>query len=133
MPAEPAGERVPAIGLGVMDGMPTRFRGLGTETASVMLIIVGIAGYLLAPAQVARLLTLFVVYLGARDLFAPPPGRTPNMFVLAIGIWAALSAYRIFGFDFINSWPLLVVLIGISVIVQSVVMPGRARAQGPSQ
>ena len=98
-----------------------------------MLIIIGVAGYVLAPAQVARLLTVFVIYLGARDLFAPPLGRAPNMFVLAIGIWAALSAYGIFGFDFVNSWPLLVVFIGISVIVQSLVSPNRAASQGQSQ
>ena len=97
-----------------------------------MLIIIGVAGYVLAPAQVARLLTLFVIYLGARDLLAPPPGRAKNMFVLATGIWAALSAYGIFGFDFLNSWPLLVVFIGISVIVQSFLSPNRATSQGQS-
>lgn len=108
-------------------------RGIGSEAGSVMLIIVGIAGYLLAPAQVARLLTLFVIYLGARDFLAPPPGRTPNMFVLIAGIWAALSAYGIFGFDFLNSWPLLMVLIGVAVIAQSVLKPSHARSQGQPQ
>jgi hypothetical protein len=113
--------------------MSARVRGVGAEAGSVMLIILGIAGYLVEPAQVARLLTFFVIYLGSRDMFTPAPGRTPNLFVLVIGVWAALSAYGIFGFDFLNSWPLLVVLIGISVIVQSFVTPNRARPQGQSQ
>lgn len=113
--------------------MSSSVRGIGTETASVMLIIVGIAGYLLAPVSVARLLTLFVVYLGARDVVAPAPGRGPNTVVLAVGIWAALSAYGFFGLSFLNSWPLLIVLIGVSVIVQSFVSESRVRSGAEPQ
>lgn len=108
--------------------MSTSSRGVGTGTGSVMLMIVGVAGYLLAPVGVARLLTLFVVYLGARDVVAPAPGQPPNTLMLAIGIWAALSAYGFFGLDFLNSWPLLIVLVGVSVIVQSFVSGTRVRS-----
>ena len=111
--------------------MSSSFRGIGTETASVMLIIVGVTGYLLAPVNVARLLTLFVIYLGARDVVAP--GRGPNTVVLAVGIWAALSAYGFFGLSFLNSWPLLIVLIGVSVIVQSFVSESRVRSGAEPQ
>lgn len=113
--------------------MVTTSRGIGSETASVMLFIAGAAGYLLEPAHVARLLTLFVVYLGVRDTFAPPRGRAPRTLVLAVGIWAAISAYGFFGFDFLNAWPLLIVLIGISVIIQSFVAVSRQPSQTEQQ
>jgi hypothetical protein len=113
--------------------MSTSFRGIGSETASVMLIIVGIAGYLLAPANVARLLTLFVIYLGARDIVAPLPARAPSTLMLLIGIWAALTAYGIFGLNFLNSWPLLIVLVGVSVIAQSFINRGHVRSGAESQ
>jgi hypothetical protein len=113
--------------------MSTSFRGIGSETASVMLIIVGIAGYLLAPANVARLLTLFVIYLGARNVVAPLPGRAPNTLMLLVGIWAALTAYGFFGLNFLNSWPLLIVLIGVSVIAQSFISGRHVRSGAESQ
>ncbi len=113
--------------------MFSSFRGVGSETGSVMLIILGVAGYLVAPMSVARLLTLFVIYFGVRDLVAPADGRAPGILVLVIGIWAALSAYGIFGFDLLNSWPLLVVLIGLAIAVQSLIGAVRARAQAEPQ
>ena len=78
--------------------------------------------------NVARLLTLFVIYLGARDVVAPLPGRTPNTLMLMIGIWAALTAYGIFGLNFLNAWPLLIVLIGVSVIAQSFISRRHVRS-----
>jgi hypothetical protein len=113
--------------------MSTSVRGIGTATASVMLAIIGVAGYLLAPVNVARLLTLFVVYLGARDVMAPAPGRAPNTLLLMVGIWAALSAYGFFGLDFLNSWPLLIVLVGVSVIVQSFISGSGVRSGAEPQ
>ena len=111
--------------------MSSSFRGVGSETGSVMLMILGVAGYLVAPMSVARLLTLFVIYFGIRDLVAPGDGRAPSILVLLIGVWAALSAYGIFGFDFLNSWPPLVVLIGLAIVVQSLI--GAVRAHSPAE
>ena len=113
--------------------MSSSFRGVGSETGSVMLIILGVAGYLVAPMSVARLLTLFVIYFGVRDLVTPADGRTPSILVLVIGAWAALSAYGIFGLDFLNSWPLLVVLIGLAIVVQSLVGAVRAHSRTEPQ
>src|SRR5581483_10397816 len=108
--------------------MSLHVRGVGSETGGVMLMLLGVAGYLLEPLGVVRLLTLCVVYLGARDLFAPADGSAPSIFVLVIGVWMAISAYGIFGFGFLNSWPLLVVLIGVALIVQSLVDGSRVEA-----
>jgi len=113
--------------------MVSSFRGVGSETGSVMLIILGVAGYLVAPLNVARLLTLFVIYFGLRDLVAPADGHAPSILVLVIGVWAALSAYGIFGFDFLNSWPLLVVLIGLAIVVQSLMSAVRAHSETEPQ
>jgi hypothetical protein len=113
--------------------MSTSFRGIGSETGSVMLMILGVAGYLLAPASVARLLTLFVIYFGVRDVVAPVPGRAPNTLVLLVGIWAALSAYGLLDLNFLNSWPLLIVLVGVSLIVQSFVGRSRMRSEADAQ
>lgn len=101
--------------------MSTSFRGVGSTIGSVMLVILGVAGYLLEPVNVARLLTVFVIFFGARDLVSPPPGRAPSIVVLVIGAWAALTAYGIFSLDFLNSWPLLIVLLGIALVFQSLV------------
>jgi hypothetical protein len=114
--------------------MSMHVRGVGSETGGVMLVLLGAAGYLLEPLGVVRLITLCVVYLGARDLFAPADGSSPDVFVLALGIWMAVSAYGILGFDFLNSWPLLVVLIGLAFIVQSLIDGSRvasSSAEGP--
>ena len=109
--------------------MSSSIRGVGSETGSVLLMILGIAGYLVAPLDVARLLTLFIIYFGVRDLVAPAAGRAPGIMVLVIGIWAALSAYGIFDFNFLNSWPLLVVLIGLALTVQSLIGATRPSSQ----
>jgi hypothetical protein len=114
--------------------MSTSVRGVGSETGGVMLVILGFAGYLVTPLSVARLLTIFIVYFGVRDVVTPLEGQAPSILVLVIGIWAALSAYGIFGFDFLNSWPLLVVLVGIAIIVNSLIAAARAPSPaGPQQ
>ncbi|MBK6767582.1 MAG: hypothetical protein IPG72_00800 [Ardenticatenales bacterium] len=101
--------------------MSTSFRGIGSETGALVLIVLGVAGFILAPADVARLLTIVVIGYGFRDLFAPYDGRSPSIFVLVIGIWSAISAYGIWRFDFLNSWPLLVTLVGLALIFQAIV------------
>jgi hypothetical protein len=113
--------------------MFTSFRGVGSETGGVMLIILGVAGYLVAPLSVARLLTLFIIYFGVREVVAPAAGRAPSILMLVIGVWAALSAYGILGFDFLNSWPLLVVLVGLALIVQSLVPAPRGHSEPEPQ
>lgn len=112
----------------------TGFRGIGSDLGGALLIALGAAGFILEPWHVARLLTIVVIGFGARDLFDPYDDRSPSILVLMIGIWSAISAYGIWRFDFLNSWPLLVTLVGLALIFQAIVDARRTdgAAGGPS-
>lgn len=112
----------------------TSFRGIGSDLGGALLIALGAAGFILEPWHVARLLTIVVIGFGARDLLDPYDGRSPSILVLMIGIWSAISAYGIWRFDFLNSWPLLVALVGLALIFQAIVdaRPTDGAAGGPS-
>ena len=84
--------------------MDNSFRGIGSETGGVVLIVLGAAGLFLEPAGVTRLITFVVIHYGIRDLVTPYDGRSPSILILVVGIWSPISAYEIFGFDFLNSW-----------------------------
>jgi hypothetical protein len=110
---------------------------VGPETGGMMLIIAGVA-FILArfgafgagvdAGEVARWLPLLVVYIGARDLRDPAPGRPRTILPLVFGIWLQISALNVFGFDFLNSWPLLVILTGLGLIVDSILQDQPAGA-----
>jgi hypothetical protein len=71
--------------------------------------------------EVWRWLPLFVVYLGARALRDPEPGRQRTVLPLLVSVWLLITTLRVFGFDMLNSWPLLVILVGIGLIVDSII------------
>ena len=110
--------------------MPQIFRGIGSETGGVVLILLGVAGFFMELRDVANLLTLVVIYYGVRDLVAPYQ-RPPSIMVLVVGAWLALNAYEIFmlGFTKPESWPLLIVLIGIAFIYDGLVDDGADEPQ----
>jgi hypothetical protein len=104
--------------------MPMKSRGVGPEIGGVMLIIAGIAFLIerfTSLQGVWRWLPLFVVFLGARDFRAPAPGRARSILLLLFGIWLQISASGFLGFDFLNSWPLLIVLVGIGLMVDGII------------
>ena len=45
--------------------------------------------------------------------------RRSALFLLTIGIWGAVSEYRLFGLHFGTSWPLLVVAAGLNMVLKS--------------
>jgi len=47
---------------------------------------------------------------------ADADGRRSGFILLAIGAWFELSYFEVFGLSFADSWPLLVIALGISVI-----------------
>jgi hypothetical protein len=110
-----------------------RVRAVGPETGGVMLIIAGLAFILerfghfslfgadIHIEEVWRWLPLFAVYLGARELRDPAPGRQRTVLPLLAGVWLLISAVQVFGANFLNSWPLLVVLVGLGLIVDSII------------
>jgi hypothetical protein len=104
--------------------MSLRTRGVGAETGGVMLIIAGVAFWLerITPlAGVWRWLPLFVIYVGARDFREPLPGEPRTILPLLVGIWLQVSAIGFLGFDFLNSWPLLIVLSGLGLIIDGII------------
>lgn len=102
--------------------------GVGPVTGGVMLIITGLAFVLerfTSIQGVWRWLPLFVVYLGARDLWNAPPGATRTTVPLLVGIWLTISTIQFLGFDLLNSWPLLLVLVGLGLVIDGFI--GRHR------
>jgi hypothetical protein len=63
-----------------------------------------------------------------RDFRKPAGGRRTIVPVL-VGIWLQISAIQFLGFDFLNSWPLLVVLVGLGLVIDG--LSEGDRAAGP--
>ena len=107
-------------------------RGVGAETGGVMLIITGLAFAVERFASIDgvwRWLPLLVVYLGARDLWNPAPGAPPRTVPVLVGIWLLISTIQFLGFDFLNSWPLLLVLVGLGLVVDGILEGNRSERQ----
>jgi hypothetical protein len=113
--------------------MPATVRGIGPETGGVMLIITGFAFALerfTSIDGVWRWLPLFAIYLAVRDFrSATPTNRT--MVPLLSAIWLQISAIELFGFDFLNSWPLLVALVGLGLLIDGIVDGSRHQPEMP--
>jgi hypothetical protein len=113
--------------------MATAVRGVGAETGGVMLIVAGAAFALerfTSLEGVWRWLPLFVLYLAVRDLRHPVPGRQPSSLPLLCGIWLLITTTGFLGFDFLNSWPLLIVLVGLGLVVDGLVYAARPEPRG---
>ena len=99
-----------------------------------MLIITGVAFAMerfTSIVEVWRWLPLFVIYLAARDLRNPASGAQRTTVPLLFGIWLQISAIKFFGFDFLNSWPLLVVFVGLGLVIDGLIEGDRSEQQLP--
>lgn len=56
-----------------------------------------------------------VIYFGLVHLVAPRHGRR-SIWLLLLGVWLLISTLEVFDFDFGNSWPLLIVFVGASML-----------------
>ena len=111
--------------------MPAAIRGVGPETGGVMLIVTGLAFAIerfTSIEGVWRWLPLFVIYLGVRDFRHPLAGAARTLVPILVGIWLLISTTGFFGFDFLNSWPLLIVLVGLGLVIDGI-MEGRRAGQ----
>ena len=98
----------------------------------VILILLGVA-FLLDEFRVAdfgdliaRYWPLFVIIAGVARLFQP--GRLASgIWVIAIGAWLFISNLGLFGLHWGSSWPLLLVLIGVSMIFEGFFPGARKR------
>lgn len=62
-----------------------------------------------------RLWPLILMYFGVMQLVAPRHGER-SVWLLLIGIWLLVSSVEAFGFHFGNSWPLLIMFVGLGMV-----------------
>ena len=108
-----------------------RWRG-GGLFPGVLLIAVGIIFLLgrtdlISMPQVWRFGPLFVIWIGLVQLFKPDRGRR-SIFVLLIGIWLQINTLELFGLDFSNSWPLVIIAVGASFVFDSLLKGSSGKA-----
>jgi hypothetical protein len=48
------------------------------------------------------------------------PGRANGVLLLLLGVWGLVSEFHLFGFDYLSSWPLLLIAIGTGIVWRSV-------------
>jgi hypothetical protein len=73
-----------------------------------------------------------LIIIGVLRLVQPdrPEQRYSGLWWLLIGVWALVSSFELFGLDWSNSWPLLIVAAGISIVFRAVVPPPVAPQNG---
>lgn len=78
---------------------------------------------------------VFVILFGLSRLVDPgdrdgqPRSRRGGAWLLGVGIWGLVSETRLLGFGYATSWPLLVVLVGISVVWRALEHPASCRVR----
>ena len=76
--------------------------------------------------RVGQFWPLLLIGFGLMNVLRPEKGRR-SIFLLLLGIWLQISTLGLFGLDFRNSWPLLIVFVGVSFVFDSLVSGGRGR------
>lgn len=61
-----------------------------------------------------------------------PRERISAFWFIFIGAWLYISVFRIFGLDFQDSWPLLLVGVGASMVMRSTIASKRQEEKGDS-
>ncbi len=68
---------------------------------------------------------LFPLVIGLVRLLSPDEarrhrgGRRAGVWLIYIGIWGLLNEFELFGLDYHNSWPLLVIAAGLNMVWRS--------------
>ncbi len=102
-----------------------RIRARGGLVPGLVMIAVGTMfllerfGYV-STGQVLRLWPLLVISAGLARLVRPGCGR-PNIFLLLVGIWLQISTLELFGLGFGDSWPLLIIFVGASLVFDAAI------------
>lgn len=115
-----------------------------TRPADPTRLLVGllfIAGGILLLARAFELLPFFpsvwklwpvaVMAVGVARLVWPTgkDGRLLGLWLVVLGSWGAINVWGLFGLTWVNSWPLLVVGIGV-VLVLEALFEGRGKEAG---
>ncbi len=129
-----------------MSRHPTgRRRDLGGLIPGLILIAVGLAFLLerfdvISIGYIWRLWPLVLIIIGFTHLLRPEGGRR-SIFLLLLGVWLQINVLELWGLDFGDSWPLLIMFIGASFVFDALVSgnprrqwgsAGGAPASGPS-
>ena len=110
-------------------------RDRGGLVPGLILILVGTVFLLerfdyLQMRQVWLLWPVPVIAIGVLHLLRPAGGR-PSIFLLMVGIWLQISTLELWNLDFGDSWPLLIIFVGVSFVFDALV-GGRRRVSRPA-
>ena len=123
--------------------MSGRHRNRGGLVPGLIMIAVGAAFLLerfdfLSLHEVWSYWPMILVVIGLGNVLMPEGGRR-SIFLLLIGIWLQITVLGLWGLDFGDSWPLLIIFVGASFIFDSLASStgyggGRSRrgAQSPA-
>lgn len=70
-----------------------------------------------------------------RNLQGRGGGRASAAWLLFVGVWGLVSEFRLFGFDYRTSWPMLMIAAGVLIVWRSVTAGGNhihAGDRGPT-
>ena len=78
---------------------------------------------------------IFVILFGIARLVDPgveegrPRSRRRGAWILGIGIWGWISETRLFGFGYGASWPLLIIVLGLTIVWKALERPVAGRRE----
>ena len=70
--------------------------------------------------EVWRFWPMVLIAVGLVQLLRPGDGR-PSIFLLLMGVWLQVSTLGLWGLDWGDSWPLLIMFIGASLVFDATV------------
>lgn len=101
-------------------GRHRRHRRRGGVFPGIAMIVVGTIFLLdrfdvVSMDRVWQFWPLFLIWMGLVHFLKPDDGRR-SIFLLLLGVWLQISTLRLFGLDFSDSWPILIIFIGASFV-----------------
>lgn len=85
----------------------------------------------------SRLWPMFPLALGLLRLIDPPAlcdgrlgTRRSGAWLVFIGCWGLMNEFHLMGFEYQNSWPLLVVFAGVNIVWRSIEAPAARAPRG---
>jgi len=99
----------------------------------LLMIVVGTVFLLerfdyISTRQAWNLWPALLIALGALQLLWPRHGRR-GIFLLLLGIWLQINVLGLWGLDWDDSWPLLIIFIGASFVFDALVNGGHSAVE----
>jgi hypothetical protein len=84
----------------------------------------------LEPVPIVRFWPMILVVLGILGLTKPNPGKPlEGYWLLVIGLWLQVSLLELWGLGFSETWPMLVIAWGVSLLLREGAAGGAATAE----